>query len=131
MAATGAYGAVSTNAHLAALEHITDVDELKAFEATLGPPTGIARSQQFLMTFLEYTNGRHSPNWFGLGAPEHFWTSRPEPSYRFQEPLRELAVFRVRAIHHDGEPVRERQLVLTLTVDDGGHAVVTSEGADS
>jgi hypothetical protein len=131
VAATGAYGAVTTSAHLAALEHITDVDELKAFEATLPPPTGIARSQQFLMTFLERTDGDHSTNWFGLRAPEHFWTSRPEPSYRFQEPLRELAVFRVRAIHHDGEPVRERQLVLTLTMDDRGHAVVTSGGDGS
>ena len=128
VAATGAYGAVTATAHLAALEQITDVDELKAFEATLGPPTGIARSQQFLMTFLEHTRHPHSTNWFGLGAPEHFWTSRPEPSYRFQEPLRELAVFRVRAIHHDGEPVRERQLVLTLTMDDRGRAVVTSGG---
>ena len=131
VAATGAYGAVTTTAHLAALENITDVDELKAFEATLGPPTGMVRSQQFLMTFLEHTRRRHSTNWFGLGAPEHFWTSRSEPSYRFQEPLRELAVFRVRSIHHDGDPVRERELVLTLTMNDRGRAVVTSDGDDS
>jgi hypothetical protein len=122
---------VTRTAHLEALEHITDVDELKAFEATLGPPTGIAKSRQFLMTFLEHTGRHRSTNWFGLGAPEHFWTSRPEPSYRFQEPLRELSVFRVRAIHHDGDPVRERELVLTLTIDDRGHAVTTSGGDGS
>ena len=131
VAATGAYGAVTTTAHLAALDQISNADELKAFEATLSPPTGIAQSQQFLMTFLEHTARRHSTNWFGLATPEHFWTSRPEPSYRFQEPLRELAVFRVRAIHHNGDPVRERQLVLTLTMDDLGRAVVTSDGDGS
>ena len=109
---------MTTTAHLEALEQITDVDELKAFEATLGPPTGFVPSRQFLMTFLEYTGRHHSTNWFGLSAPEHLWTSRPEPNYRFQEPLRELAVFRVRAIHNDGEPVRERELVVTLTTDD-------------
>lgn len=131
VAATGAYGAVTTTAHLAALKDITDVDQLKAFEATLAPPTGVAQSQQFLMTFLEYADRDHPMSWFGLAVPEHFWTSRPEPSYHFQEPLRELAVFRVRSIHHGGAPVRERQHVLTLTMDDSGHAVVTSEGTGS
>ena len=68
VAANWRYGAVTTTAHLEALEQITDVDELKAFEATLGPPTGIAPSRQFLMTFLEYTGRHHSTNWFGLSA---------------------------------------------------------------
>jgi hypothetical protein len=131
MPATGAYGAVTSSVEIAALESISDADELRAYEAALGEPTIVAASQQFMMTFLESTHRRGSSVWSRLGSPEHFWTSSSEPSYGFQEPLVELTVFRVRAIHHDGEPIRERELVLTLTMDAQGRAVLmeaTSSG---
>jgi hypothetical protein len=123
---SGAYGAVATAAEVAALEPITDFDQLTAYEATFARPTLVPASQSFMMTFLEYANRPRTTNWYWLGSPDHFWTSRPEPSYHFQEPLAGLQVFLVRSIHHDGHPDRQRQRVLTLAIDSAG---ATTEGS--
>lgn len=126
--ASGAYGAVTTPAEITALDTITDFDQLKAYEAGFGPPTLTAESQRFLSTYLEFTHQPHTGPWARasrwLGPPEHFWTSRSDPSFRFQEPLDELQVYLVRDIHHDGHPERDRELVLTLRIDADGRAVV-------
>jgi hypothetical protein len=118
----------ASGADIDRLATVTSFDELRAVEADLPPPTLVEPSRQFLASFMEYAARPHHSwserlhRW--VAPPEHFWTSRAEPTYGFQEPLQTLEVHRVRSLHLDGRPIRSRQLVLTITVDADGRLTI-------
>jgi hypothetical protein len=127
--AAGAYGAVVSTTEIETLESLTTFDQLAAAEAGLGEPSLTGPSQAFLTSFVTYA---HQPrgSWLDrvnrwLAPPEHFWTSRPEPIYRFQQSLDRIEVYLVRSIHHDGHPKQDRQLVLTIAVGSDGQPVLS------
>lgn len=113
--ATGAYGAVTSTFEFDALQGIETFDDMAAYESSLPPTTATAASVAFIQTFVDRTADRPSPDWSVLAPPGHFWTSRSDPAYDFQEPLAELSLYRVRSIHHDGEPEYRREFVVRVT----------------
>jgi hypothetical protein len=122
--ASGAYGAVVSAEQLDRLESITTFEELEAYEETLGRPTLTVKSEELVKSFMEHANRGERHDWYGIGPPAHFWTSRGEPTYDHDEPLTRLEVWLVRSIHNQGEPVEGRELVLVLVVDEGGQVRV-------
>jgi hypothetical protein len=127
MLATGPYGAVDSPDELARLRSITSFAELRAYEATLGPPTITVKSEELVKAFMEHVNRGERHEWLGIGPPSQMWTSRGEPSFDHDEPLTRLEVWRVRSIHDGSEVVEERELVLVLVVNEGGQVLVADE----
>jgi hypothetical protein len=125
--ASGPYGGVPTVEELEELEAVTDLAQLRAHEATLGPPTLTVKSEELVKSFMEQVNrgGRHE--WFDIGPPSVTWTSRGEPSFDYDEPLTRLEVWLVRGIHDGDETIDARELVLVLTVNEGGQVLVAGE----
>ena len=131
--ASGAYGAVSNGAQIDALDQIGDYEELRAYEDSLGPPTLVEPSQQFLADYLAWASRPHRSFAARLatrfGPPEHFWTSGPGEAYRLQEPIRSLEVTLVRSLHEPAgadRPSQESEIVLRLAIGPDGRPVVVS-----
>ena len=127
--ASGAYGAAATAADIDALDPIGTFEQLDAYEATLGRPTLVEPSQQFLADYLAYANRPHrSPPArlaHRLGPPEHFWTSGDGPAYRFQEPIRSLDAAIVRVLNTSFS--EDRQTVLRLEIGPDGRPEVVND----
>lgn len=131
--ASGAYGAVSTGAEIEVLEQIGDYGQLRAYEASLGPPTLVEPSQEFLADYLAWASRPHRSLATRLasrfGPPEHFWTSGPGPAYRLQEPIRSLEVTLVRSLHEpagSSRPTQDSETVLRLDMGPDGRPEVVS-----
>ncbi len=126
--ASGAYGAAATAADVDALDQIETFEELGAHEATLGRPTLVEPSQQFLADYLAYASRPHRslPSRLAsrLGPPEHFWISGQGPAYRYQEPISALEVSLVRLVNPTFS--QDRQTVVRLEISADGRPEVVS-----
>jgi hypothetical protein len=126
--ASAAYGAVATRAEYDALNTIGTWEGLEQYERGLGtPPIGAGSpSEQFMVQMLDHLNRDGADPWFVRPPPTHFWSSRPAPVYRYQEPLVRLDVVRVTALHLDDGQTFRRESVLTVEAQPSGEAQVTA-----
>lgn len=128
---TGPYG-VAGEARLHELEQVGTlamVDELR--EPLTGDQLGARdRSEAFLADWLDRANTRASGDGpfidrlWSLRAPTWFWTGRPEPTYRFDEPIRSLRVERITSLRTGHGTTHGSTTVLTIEVDQAGTATV-------
>ncbi|MCP4224583.1 MAG: hypothetical protein GY773_14690 [Actinomycetia bacterium] len=103
---TGPRGAVTDSDELVELRAITDFDTILVLEEAQDPPSLVEESQAFVLAFFDHANNdERGPWWTSLGRPSHFWTSRDDPEFGFDEPLTSLDVVLVTAIHGDNGPV--------------------------
>lgn len=125
---SGPYGVVASAAEVDALRALTD---RAGVDASRRPLTEVElaardRSEEFLAAWLVVADRRARGDGptidrlRALAAPPLFWTSRAEPTYRFQEPLARLEVRRFTSLTVDGEPRRWSEPVLVMEVDSGG-----------
>lgn len=127
--AANAYGAVGTRAEFEALNALTSLEKLLAYERRLPPPASsdVEAAQQFVARLLEHINGRGQAPWFLWPLPTHFWTSRPPPLFAYQESLARLEIVRVTALHRsDGQVVRRESLATVHAAPDGSVRVTES-----
>lgn len=125
--ATAAYGAVGTRAEYAALSAIGSWEELSHYEQALPPPSTTAGSaaEHFVVALLKHVNRDGPAPWFIRPPPTHFWSSRPAPTYAYQEPLTRLDVVRVSSLHLSDGQVFRRELVLRVEAGTDGDVQVT------
>ncbi len=126
--ASAAYGAVGTREAYRHLHTIESFDVLARYERTLPHPAAGpgSASERFMVTLLAHIN-RHGPDpWFVRPPPTHFWTSRPDPVYAYQEPLARLDVIRVTALHRGTDQLFRRELVLRVDAGRDGTAHVSA-----
>ncbi len=121
--ASGGYGAVGSPQRIHQLSEVTTFAQLKEMEEPSDPGV-LLLSRKFMMIFMDRANGVGGTLWSSFAPPDHFWTGNSPPSYSFDESLARLDVFVLRAIHDGGNPRFERELVLTLTLDEDGHSQV-------
>jgi hypothetical protein len=122
--ASGAYGSVASVDDLRRLEGVHDLDALATVESSLEPPSLTAQSEELIRAFVDHANADWSDR-FPMTAPSRLWTSSPDPTYRFDEPIAQLEAFLVAVVHDDGtgEPIRRETLVLVVE----GTAAVETE----
>ncbi len=124
---TGPYGVVESAALLHDVSDLSDAGTVLAREEPIGDADRRTRlrSEAFLSDFMRWAERRSTGNGLSelasaLAPPSKFWTGRPSPDYRFQEPLRRLDVVRVVGVRHGDSLERRPVHVLTLTMEDGG-----------
>lgn len=119
---TGPYGAVGGSERveqLQQLDHLAGVDELRE-PLTADERLVRDRSEAFLADWLMRANQRAAGEGPGIDrlwsvrAPTWFWTGRPEPNYRFDEPIRQLRVDRLTSLTTDDEILHGSTTVLVL-----------------
>lgn len=121
--ASGGYGAIGSPQRIRQLNEVTTFAELEALEEPSDPEKRLL-SQRFMMEFMDRANQSGKTPWSPIAPPDHFWTGSLMPRYVFNEPITRLDVFVLRAIHDNGNPRFQRDLVLTLTLDDAGKSQV-------
>ena len=130
--AAAAYGAIGTKQELAALEELRSIDDLAAYEQTLGPTFAVpgSNAERFSTAWLDHANARSVDPWYLVGPLPHFRTSVPGPVYRGQERLVSLVVTRVAALDLGNTVEYRRDEVLQVDVDAAGVATVVARWND-
>lgn len=119
---SGAYGALGSKETLEDLAMVQVFQDVKSLEvASTAPDRALAKD--FMVRFLEHANAERRTGWSILSPPNHFWTGTATPTFDFEEPLKQLDVYVLTSIHHNGQQRFERELVLTLTVGSDGNTV--------
>jgi hypothetical protein len=128
---TGPYGVVDSVAQLHEVSSFPDADSVIAHEQPIGDADRRRRlrSEAFLADFMGWAERRSTSNGlqtalYVLAPPSKFWTGRPSPEYRFQEPLIRLDVHRVVGVRHGDSLERRPVHVETLTAKPGGGVTV-------
>ncbi len=82
--AAAAYGAIATTQEYDALNALRSIDELAAYEATLGPTFAASDSnaERFFTTWLDHANERSVDPWYLVAPLPHFRSTAPGPVYR-------------------------------------------------
>lgn len=120
VALSGAYGAVDSTDQIEKLLSIDTIEALEAMEDEQAPSTLRKESEEFLLAYFDRCNGQVPGAGLRLlHPPSLFMSHAPEPNYHFQEPVAELTVELVTAIHDKPELTR-RQRVLVIERGDGG-----------
>lgn len=130
--AAAAYGAVATKQEFEALAALESIDDLAAYERTLGPTLAAPDStaERFFTAWLDHANQRDIDPWFLVGPLPHFRTSAPSPTYDGQEPLTGIVVTRVAALDLGDRVEYRRVQVLDVEVGADGHAKVVARWHD-
>lgn len=128
----GGYGAAGSTQLAEVLADISDFDELAIFEADFTPTSAWRRdrSEELVTRWFDSVNARGDPAWFPVPPPRRFWTSRPNPTYRFQERLQSVTVIQVRGIHTADRSRITRTTVLVVESDVDGNAQVVMRSDD-
>ncbi len=116
---SAAYGALSSPDELHDLETVATFAEVEAREISASESER-AITEEFLSKFLSNANDRGATAWSIMSPPNHFWTSTGDPVFAFDEPLRQLDVYVLTAIHRSGKQDFKRELVLTLDIGPDG-----------
>lgn len=112
---SGGYGSLSTAEEMQRLTPIATFAEVARLEADQPPTTLVDESEAFVLAFFDRANAGVPFAWlYGLGPPELFWSSREAPNFDFDEPLTNLDVYHVTALHRDGSPLFRRELALEI-----------------
>lgn len=114
--AAGAYGAVSPSSALDELRDVVTYEQLELVEAGFATPELDPWAELFFERWLVRASRHERTPWHWIAPPDHFWTSRPEPTFDFDEGLSRLEVSLVTAIHDTGLHPRS-ELLLTLVLD--------------
>jgi hypothetical protein len=130
--AAAAYGAVATRQEFEALAALETIDDLTAYERTLGPTFAAPDStaERFFTAWLDHANDRDIDPWFLVGPLPHFRTSAPSPTYDGQEPLAGIVVTRVTALDLGNRVEYRRERVLDVEVGADGEANVVARWDD-
>lgn len=125
--AVGGYGAARSRWVNDQLEAATTFTDVEALERRLDPVSDdtIQRSVDFVAAWIEHVNARGSAPWSAISPPTHYWTSRPDPVFDFDERLAIVEVVMVTSVHDGADQRFSRRTVVTLVVDDAGRAVVS------
>ncbi|MEM8925403.1 MAG: hypothetical protein AAGD35_18015 [Actinomycetota bacterium] len=124
---SGGYGSLVEAWELEQFEGIDDFEALEALEATQPETTLTEVSTTFLLRFFDATTGDGPGHWLlAAGPPVYFWAGGPDPTYDFQEPLAEMEVVQITAIHGDDRrPIERRVPVLRIERAADGTGVAT------
>ncbi len=130
--AAAAYGAISTKQELAALEELRSIDDLAAYEQTLGPTFAApgSNAERFFTAWLDHANTRSVDPWYLVGPLQHFRSTAPGPVYDGQEHLVSIMVTRVAALDLGDTVEYRRDEVLEVDVDANGIANVVARWND-
>ena len=130
--AAAAYGAIGTKQELATLEELRSIDNLAAYEQTLGPTFAVpgSNAERFFTAWLDHANARSVDPWYLVGPPADFRSSVPGPVYRGQERLVSIVVTRVAALDLGDTVEYRRDEVLQVDVDADGVATVVARWND-
>ena len=126
--AAGGYGAVGSTWELNQLAAAATFDDLRAIERLHPPVPEETReaSETLVRRWLEHASAEGRTPWFLLTPPSRFWTSRPAPTWDFDEPLESVTVILVSSLHDGNDQRFERVPVLTVALDADGDATVVS-----
>jgi len=120
--AVGGYGATGSAELVAELRTLDDVGGLARIEAGLAPtsPYPDSLSERLMTSFFRRVNADEGTSTNFLAAPSRFWSGRPSPSYRNDEPLDDLHVTLVASLTVDGAQQFRRTPVLIISRAPGG-----------
>ncbi len=119
---TGAYGVVVTVAELERLRALTDVADAAPLEDRTDESDAARQvgAERFLADFVGHADdraagGNRLADVLDVVAPfPKYWTGRPDPVYRFDDPIVRLEVFRTTNLHVDDGFQRRRTSVLVM-----------------
>ncbi len=121
---TGSYGALTSADELRQFETLQSMAEVQRLERPFDPATR-ARGEAFMLLVVAHLNEQRQSWWSPFSPPDHFWTSSPANQRPLDEPIQQLDVYALTAIHRLGDQPPDRRLVLTITIDDDNNARVT------
>lgn len=126
---SGGYGALTNSDDLARLRNLTTLSDVRNTEVAVVAPR-LKRSREtaieVLGAYLRATRDNRSrihPPWNVVAPPDRFWTTAPQPRYRFDQALIHIEVYLVRNLHSVGGTESAPELVLRLTLDDSGREI--------
>ncbi len=124
----GGYGAADSVWRADALAEISTFEELAAFEAEFAANSVDlrSRSETLVTSWFDAVNEHGDPAWFPLSPVTRYWSSRPGPTFEFEEPLASMTVAQVASIHGSEPPSTQRTVLLVVEPDRSGDAFVTA-----
>lgn len=131
---SGGYGALASSDDLERMRDFTNLTEVRNAELVVVPPRlkhSRETAVEVLGSFLRATADARSqvhPPWDLVSPPDRFWTSAPEPRYRFDQALIRIEVYLVRDLHSISGTESASELVLRLTLDDDGREIAEFGG---